>query len=100
MKPKTVEKPRYLSAQEVAERYGLTVSWVYGCRTLPRRKVGKYLRFREDELEEFEKSWQKATPSYRTYRTKAELNIRESYNGVECFEAEVGKRPLLIDIED
>ncbi len=45
---------RYLTAQEVAERYGLTLAWVYRCKKLPRRKVGKYLVFREDELESFE----------------------------------------------
>ena len=45
---------RYLSAKEVAERYGRTVGWVHRCLKLPRRKMGKYLVFREDELEDFE----------------------------------------------
>ncbi len=45
---------RYLTASEVAERYGRTLGWVYRCEKLPRRKVGKYLVFREDELESFE----------------------------------------------
>ncbi len=45
---------KYLSAKQVAERYGLTVQWVWKCKALPRRKVGKYLMFREDELERFE----------------------------------------------
>lgn len=73
-------KPKYLTAQDVADRYGLTRKWVYGCRTLPRRKVGKYLMFREDELEEFEKTWQKATPSHRTYQTKKETGQLASRN--------------------
>ncbi len=55
---------RYLSAKEVAERYGLSVNWVYGCRTLPRRKVGKYLRFLESDLEQWEK---KLPESIRTF---------------------------------
>ncbi len=45
---------RYLTAVEVAERYGMTLGWVYRCKKLPHRKVGKYLVFREDELEKFE----------------------------------------------
>lgn len=46
---------RYLTAEEVAERYGRSVGWVHRCKKLPRRKIGKYLAFREDELEKFEK---------------------------------------------
>jgi len=56
--------PKYLSAAQVAKRYGLTTNWVYGCRSLPRRKVGKYLRFLESELEEWEK---RQAPSSRVY---------------------------------
>lgn len=82
-KPRPAEKPKhkFLTAKQVADRYGQSLKWVYGCLTLPRRKVGKYLVFREGELEEFEKSWQKATPSYRTYQTKKELGISASHNG-------------------
>lgn len=77
------KRVRFLTAREVAERYGQRLSWVYGCRSLPRRKVGKYLIFREDELEDFELSWQKATPSYRTFRTKREFAIASTVNYAE-----------------
>lgn len=96
------DQPVFLSARQVAERYGLTVRWVYGCRTLPRRKAGKFLVFRLDELEEFEKSWQKATSSYRTYQTKRELgtashNILESW--VNPPIKKDSKFKLLMDME-
>ena len=50
-----MSEDRYLTAQQVADRYNLTLQWVYGCRSLPRRKVGKYLRFLESDLEIWEK---------------------------------------------
>ncbi len=58
------EKDRLLTAQEVADRYRLRLQWVYGCRSLPRRKVGRYLRFLESELETWEK---RQTGSGRVY---------------------------------
>jgi hypothetical protein len=54
---KKLEAPdgvRYLSAADVAERYGRPLQWVYKCEKLPKRKIGKYLVYREDELEIFE----------------------------------------------
>lgn len=45
---------KYLSAEDVALRYGRTVGWVQRCKMLPKRKAGKFLVFREDELERFE----------------------------------------------
>lgn len=99
--------PRFLNAQQVADRYGLTVKWVYGCRTLPRRKVGKYLVFREDELEQFEKSWQQATPSHRVYMTKLQQGITgneaESHNTSERYTRMDEQKPrefvLMFDME-
>jgi predicted DNA-binding transcriptional regulator AlpA len=55
---------RYLTAKDVAERYGLSIRWVYSCLTLPRRKVGRYLRFLESDLEIWEK---RQAPSSRVY---------------------------------
>lgn len=49
------DAPKYLTAQQVADRYGMSIRWVYGCRSLPRRKLGKSLRFLESELETWEK---------------------------------------------
>lgn len=103
----TDSRPKYLTVQEVADRYGLTKSWVYGCRTLPRRKVGKYLRFREDELEQFEKSWQQSTPSHRVYRTKMEQGITgwepETHNTTERSYPQDEQKPrefvLMFDME-
>lgn len=53
------EKPpvRFLTPKQVAERYGLTVKWVYGCHALQAIAIrcGKYLRYRESDLvEKFE----------------------------------------------
>lgn len=48
---------RYLTAKEVAKRYGLSVQWVYHCEALKpyRRYLGrKLIRFRESDLEKFE----------------------------------------------
>lgn len=100
---------RYLTAKQVAARYGQRLSWVYGCRTLPRRKVGKYLVFREDELEEFEKRWQKATPSYRTYTFQLQSGLLparddrpenlKSHNDPQSEEVERPKFKLLMDIK-
>lgn len=84
-KKEPAKGPRFLSAQEVADRYGLSRRWVYDCRTLPRRKVGKYLVFREDELEEFEMTWKKTTPSHRGFVTKKEMGIAASDNNQESW---------------
>lgn len=47
---------RYLSAQQIADRYGLTRQWVYQCVKLRKyaRNVGKYVMWRESDLEKFE----------------------------------------------
>lgn len=74
-RPHQGDGPKFLTAKEVAARYHQPISWVYGCLTLPRRKIGKYLVFREDELEEFELTWRKATGSYRGYLTKKQQGI-------------------------
>lgn len=64
---------RYLSSKEVAARYGLTVEWVYGCRSLPRRKVGRYLRFLESDLEVWER---RQTGSGRVYPFHIQENTK------------------------
>jgi excisionase family DNA binding protein len=54
-----VETVRLLTVQEVAELLRVPVSWVYdrtrlrGSERLPHIKVGKYLRFRAEELERY-----------------------------------------------
>ncbi len=57
--------PKYLTPKQVAARYGMTVKWVYGCRSLPRRKIGRYVRFLQEELE----IWEKRHTSKRTTYT-------------------------------
>ena len=47
---------RLLSVQEVAQRFGVPVSWVYAKAedgTLPSYKIGHYRRFRLSEIDEF-----------------------------------------------
>ena len=51
-------KSRLLTVKQVAERLQVRKSWIYGkthARTLPFRhcKIGLYLRFLEDDLEQF-----------------------------------------------
>ena len=58
------EDPRYvwLSAKQVARRYGMTVEWVYKCRDLRPygTKFGKYLRFRLSDIHKFEEGRENA----------------------------------------
>ena len=46
-------KERLMGPREVAEMYGLPVSWIYTKAEqgiLPHFKLGKYLKFRESEV--------------------------------------------------
>jgi hypothetical protein len=47
---------RYLTAQQVCDRYGLSLNWLYHCHRLRKyaRRAGRYLRYREADLELFE----------------------------------------------
>lgn len=47
---------RFLSPQDVADRYGCAVDWVYHCKALKpyKRKIGGKLRFLESDLLQFE----------------------------------------------
>ncbi len=51
--------PRLLTVEEVAEMWQLPRSWIYertrrrGLEQLPHFKLGKYLRFEEQAVEEF-----------------------------------------------
>lgn len=69
---------RYLSAKDVARRYRLSVAWVHHCQGLRpyKRKIGKYLRFLESDLEEFE-AYRAQWP--RPYVTGKERGGREGY---------------------
>ena len=48
-----------LTVEEVAERYKVAVGWVYertrrrGKDRLPHHKLGKYLRFRDGDVEQY-----------------------------------------------
>ncbi len=68
---------RYLSAKDVAERYGRPLKWVYKCKDLPRRKIGKYLTYREDELEKFEKRRNSASRGF-IIRRDAKVDLRQN----------------------
>ena len=49
----------YSTAQEEAERLGVPITWIYsrvrkrGVEMIPHRKVGKYLRFISDEVDQW-----------------------------------------------
>lgn len=85
MKRKKKPEETFLTSEEVAARYGQKRRWVYNCTTLPRRKVGRKLVFRLDELLEFETTWKRATPSYRTFQTMKELGKTVSDNSENCW---------------
>jgi excisionase family DNA binding protein len=43
----------FMSVQEAAERLGVTEGWIYERtrrKTIPHRKLGKFVRFTEDDL--------------------------------------------------
>ena len=50
---------RLISAQELSNRLGVPVTWIYdrtrqgGPETIPHYKIGRYLRFREQEILDF-----------------------------------------------
>ncbi len=71
---------RYLTAQQVADRYNLSLQWVYGCRSLPRRKVGKYLRFKESDLEQWEKRHNETSRTYGFYSVDNTKDIQQHYD--------------------
>ncbi len=99
-----MSEERYLTAQQVADRYNLSLQWVYGCRSLPRRKVGKYLRFLESDLIDWEK---RQTGSGRVYgfhifeNTEVRTKLKRSFNFVAHNENydNGGKFELLFDIQ-
>lgn len=56
-------RPIFLSAQNVADRYGLTRKWVYGCKQLQdiSIKVGRYRLYKLEDIEAFEQ--RRTTPA-------------------------------------
>ncbi len=95
---------RYYTAQEVADRYGLTLQWVYGCRSLPRRKAGKYLRFLESDLIEWEKRQTGTGRVYGFYifdQPEVRTKLKRSFNYVAHNENydNGGTFELLFDIQ-
>ena len=84
---------KYLSPKEVAERYGLSVAWVYRCADLQAIsfKVGKYLRWRESDLIAMEE-----------YRDKQPRGYRLSERAVmrQTDKIEQAKRKLKFDIKE
>ncbi len=76
----SMSEERYLTAQQVADRYNLSLQWVYGCRSLPRRKIGKYLRFLESDLEVWEKRHTETSRTYGFYSTDNTKDIQQHYD--------------------
>jgi hypothetical protein len=83
------EEPRYLTVDQVAKRYGMTVKWVHRSKALRKygTRIGKYLRFLESDLEAFEIEMRSATRGYiirrddnmvdiKTLRKKLKMDIR------------------------
>jgi hypothetical protein len=60
MSDETKEPTKWLSAQQVADRYGLTRNWVYHCKELMEiaKKFGKYLKFPLEGVLEYEQTRQ------------------------------------------
>ncbi len=52
----TVDVTRLLTAQEVADRLGVTTAWVWAqtrAGRIPHVQLGRYRRFREEAIEEW-----------------------------------------------
>lgn len=90
------EKPRYLSAKQVAERYGVSPQWPYRCKDLQkyRRKIGQYVRFLESDLELFEK--ERWSPESNSHKIPGEMFMRLRVKHEETIMA---KKPLVFDLE-
>src|SRR5262245_432521 len=94
---------RYLTAAQVAERYGLTLNWVYGCRSLPRRKIGKYLRFRLDELEIWEERYVEHSRLFTFKTPYISRVVRKvvptmSHKRNYCYHLDGVEFPIILDI--
>jgi excisionase family DNA binding protein len=60
---------RLLSAEEVAERLGVTKGWVWAQARnghIPHVQLGRYRRFREDTLEEWLETLERQSASRRS----------------------------------
>lgn len=103
------DKPKFLTALQVAERYGLTVDWVYGCKELQqyKRKVGKYVMYAESDLEKFEdyrEQWPRTPssgkkPGSQGYPIKQRL-MRLKQESTEAKKNKPKRFKLKFDIKD
>lgn len=73
------KEPRFLTAKQVAARYGRSLKWVYENRTIPRRKIGKFVMFREDELDAWERRRVPMSRWHNPYRLE-HVNMPMSHN--------------------
>lgn len=99
--PPAEKPPRFLSAKEVAERYHLPMRWVYDCRSLPRLKIGRYLRFLESDLEIWERR-QTGTGRVYPFHHSENTEVRTKLKGYQRElekKAEGGEFVLQFDFE-
>lgn len=95
------ESPKYLTAQQVADRYGMNIRWVYGCRSLPRRKLGKSLRFLESDLETWEKRHTGNTRVFTFHHFETTAVIRKHRDYPPATRGKDGEAfALLFDMEE
>lgn len=92
---KVIDRPEdtWLTAKDVARRYGMAIEWVYHCKDLRPygRKMGKYLRFSLSNLRRFEESRENVSRGWTT-----DYLMRPNYRAVLQ-----GKKPftLLFDMK-
>ena len=68
------DETKFLTADQVAARYGRPISWIYTCKELKACavKIGKYLHFRESDLLALE---EKRRFSKRGFDLEARRNV-------------------------
>lgn len=70
---------KFLTALQVAERYGRPVNWIYTCKELQecKVKIGKYIFFRESDLLALEEKRSKSPRGFDLKQSK-EIVIRQT----------------------
>lgn len=84
---------RLLTPEQVAARYQLDLNWLYHCRRLKKyaRKAGRFLRYRESDLEAFEMECAQTAQGSNLMRRSGEKlpvvdeSVGEKVEGHQCF---------------
>lgn len=85
---------KFLTAVQVAARYGRPVSWIYTCKELKECavKIGKFLHFRESDLLELENK-------RRHSRRGFDLEARRTVIRLKKEEETKNKRPFKLKMD-